>query len=361
MKLIFIFTALLISACATQNSKLKLDEKIYVVEREREALFSIENGKEKIINELGNLNHATMKFKGNFGYLLARDGFVSKIDTKTNSLVKKVKIGKSGIGITFINDLIAVVNYAPNSVVILDLDLNMVTTIETNSRNVGIKTYKNLLVFSLMDLNQIWVLDSSKKFEIIKKFENVGNLPFDALIKEDRYVVGFFNEAAVGILNLSEMNYKKIALKDKENNLVYKVPHFGYWGVVDNRAIVPIVAEKKLLVLDLKNLNPISEIKLNGNPVFATLSPDKSELVVNYSGDYENYISIVDIKTNEVKRNIEIGKRVMHVRYSQKSDNLYLTSYFDNSLKIIDSKKWNVLASYKVATPSGIFLSEMKE
>jgi hypothetical protein len=33
MKLIFIFTVLLISACATQNSKLKLDEKIYVVEK----------------------------------------------------------------------------------------------------------------------------------------------------------------------------------------------------------------------------------------------------------------------------------------------------------------------------------------
>lgn len=361
MKFTSIFILIFLVSCSGIKNQVIDDEKIYVVERERESLFVLQNDNEKTIDDLGNLNHATMKFKSNYGYVLARDGFISKIDVGSNKLIKKVKVGKSGIGITFISNYIAIVNYDPNSVVILDQDLNTVQTINTNSRNVGVKTYKNFLVFSLMDSNQIWVLDSNRKFEVVKKFEDVGNLPFDALVKDNKYVVGFFNEAAVGILDIEKLEYKKIVLKDRENNLVYKVPHFGYWGVVDNKAIVPIVADKKLLVIDLDTMNPINEIKLKGNPVFAAMSPNKKELVVNYSGDYENYISFIDLNNFQVKKELEVGKRVMHLRYSLNSQKIYVSTYFDNSLRVFSSKDLSLLNTYKVATPSGIFSSELRE
>lgn len=361
MKYSFVFIFIFLAGCAGINKQVIDQEKIYVVERERESLFVLQSDNEKTIDDLGNLNHATMKFKNNYGYVLARDGFISKIDVETNKLIKKVKVGKSGIGITFISKYIAIVNYDPNSVVILDQDLNIVQTINTNSRNVGVKTYKNLLVFSLMDSNQIWVLDSNRKFEVVKKFENVGNLPFDALVKDNKYVVGFFNEAAVGILDIDKLEYKKIELKDRENNLVYKVPHFGYWGVVENKAIVPIVADKKLLVIDLDSMSPIDEIKLKGNPVFAAMSPDKKELVVNYSGDYENYISFINLSNFQVKKELEVGRRVMHLRYSLNSEKLYVSTYFDNSLRVFSTSDNKLLNTYKVATPSGIFSSELRE
>lgn len=361
MKITFLISILFLTACSGMKNQTNTDEKIYVVERERESLFVLDNGNEKLIDDLGNLNHATMKFKDKFGYVLARDGYISKVDVNSNKLVKKVKVGKSGIGITFIGNYIAIVNYDPNSVVILDQDLNVLETINTSSRNVGVKTYKNFLIFSLMDSNQIWILDANKKFEVVKKFENIGNLPFDALIKDNKYVVGFFNEAAVGILDIDKLEYKKIVLKDRENNLVYKVPHFGYWGVVDNKAIVPIVADKKLLVIDLETMSPINEIKLKGNPVFAAMSPDKKELVVNYSGDYENYISFINLTDYQIKKELEVGKRVMHLRYSLNSQKLFVSTYFDNSLRVYSSKDTSLLKTYKVATPSGIFSSELKE
>lgn len=335
--------------------------KIYVVEREREALFVLDQGQEKIIKDLGNLNHATMKFDNGFGYVLARDGFISKINVEKDELVKKVKIGKSGIGITFIDQYIAVVNYDPQSVVLLDKDLNVIKTVETESRNVGIKAYKDYLVFSLMDKNQILVLDARKDFQVVQKFENVGQLPFDALIKDDKYIVGFFNEAAIGILNLSSMKYEKLIFKDTGDKLVMKVPHFGYWGVVGNTAIVPLAAEKKLLVLDLETSRALKEIPLMGNPVFASVSPDKKKLIVNYSGDQENFISVVDIKSLEKVTDVEAGRRVMHLRFSPDGKKAYVTSYFDNSLKTIDTSKWKVVEERKVATPSGIFISGAKE
>lgn len=361
MKMSCVFLCLLALVGCSHVVQRPLDEKIYVVERERESVFVLDHGNEKHIRDLGNLNHATMKFVGDYGFVLARDGYLSKIDSKSDQLIKKVKIGKSGIGITFIQDKVVVVNYDPNSVVILDQDLNIVKTIETESRNVGVKTYKNLLVFSLMDKNQIWVLDASKNFEVLKKFDDIGLLPFDALIKDQKYIVGFFNEAAVGILDVESLSYKKIQLKDKQDKLVLKVPHFGYWGVVENTAIVPIVSDNKLLALDLVTAQPIKEIPLIGSPVFAAVSPDKKNLIVNYSGDKENFVSVVDLRKMEKIKDLEVGKRVMHLRYSQKSDAVYVTTYFDNSLRIIDANDWSVLNEVKVATPSGIFLDSLKE
>lgn len=360
MSVMILPLALTLFSCSTAPVSLN-GSKIYVVEREREALFVLDQGKEKIIKDLGNLNHATMKFDNGYGYVLARDGFISKINIDKDELVKKVKIGKSGIGITFIDKYIAVVNYDPQSVVLLDKDLNIIKTVETQSRNVGIKSYKDYLVFSLMDKNQIMVLDAKKDFAIVKTFEDVGQLPFDALIKEDKYIVGFFNEAAIGILNLSSMQYEKLVFKDTGDKLVMKVPHFGYWGVVGNTAIVPLAAEKKLLVLDLTTSKALKEIPLIGNPVFASVSPDKKKLIVNYSGDQENLISVVDIRSLEKEADVEAGRRVMHLRFSPDGKKAYVTSYFDNSLKTIDTSKWKVVDERKVATPSGIFISGAKE
>ena len=360
MKLILIVVSIILASSCSSIKK-NSEDKVYVVERERESLFVLDNQNEKIIKDLGNLNHATMKFRGNFGYVLARDGSISKIDVTNDVVVKKVTIGKSGIGLTFIGDYIAIVNYDPNSVVILDKDLNIVKTIETSSRNVGIKTFKNFLVFSLMDKNEIWVLDSSKNFESVKKFEKVGQLPFDALIKDEKYIVGFFNEAAIGILDLNLLRYEKVILKDVGEKLVYKVPHFGYWGIVNNNAIVPIVADKKLLVLDLNTSKAIKEIELIGNPVFASVSPDKSTLIVNYSGDKEDFISVVDLKSFTKTKDINVAKRVMHLRFSQDGKKAFVTSYFDNSLKTLETDNWNIIDVKKVATPSGIFLNGMKE
>jgi protein NirF len=336
-------------------------EKLFIVERERESVAVIGvDAKISHIADLGNLNHATLKFKKGFGYVLARDGYLAKIDTLSEKLVKKVKIGKSGIGITFTENQVVIVNYDPNSVVILDLELNVQKVIETNSRNVGIKVWKNYLVFSLMDKNEIWVLDSLQEFKMIKKFENIGNLPFDALIHENVYVVGFFNEPSVGLLDLNLMTYTKIAMKDAGEQLIYKVPHFGQWGVVDQQVFVPMVSSNKLLVLDLKSLKAVGEVQLIGRAVFAAVSPDKKILAVNFSGDQEDYISLVDTSTKKVMSTFKAGKRIMHLRFSRDARSLYATSYFENKLYVFDAKTTKEKATIPVSTPSGIFIEEEK-
>ena len=355
-----LFLFILLSSCSIIGSAYK-NEKIFVVERERETLTVIKDKKEHHqIKNLGNLNHATMKFKDGFGYVLARDGFLSKIDISNDLLVKKVKVGKSGIGITFTDTEIVIVNYAPNSVVVLDFDLNIKKVIETTSRNVGVKYWSHFLVFSLMDKDEIWVLDTKDDFKIIKKIQNIGKLPFDALIKDHIYLVGFFNEPSVGVLNLKDLSYKKITLTNSEKGTTYKVPHFGTWGVVDERAIVPIPSNKKLLVLDLNEIKPIHEIELNGIPVFATVSPDKTMVVVNYGGEREDFISVIDLKSFNITTEFKAAQRVMHFRFSPDGRDLYLSSYFENKVHIYNTKNWKKIGSIAVGTPSGIFIQELE-
>lgn len=357
-RIIFLFIgALAISCSALQKNT--TPEKVYVVEREREALTVIKNNTEsEKISDLGNLNHATMKFRGDFAYVLARNGYISKIDTKNDVLVKKVQVGQSGIGITFINNHLAMVNYDPLSVVVLDEDLNVLKTIETDSRNVGVKSWKNLLVFSLMDKNEIWVLDADKNYEVVKTVKDIGELPFDALIKDHIYIVGLFNEGAVGVLDLKTFNYHKISIKDATGGLVFKVPHFGYWGVVGDEAVVPLSGNKSLLVIDLNKMQGKKEIPLPGNPVFASVSPDKKFLSINYSGDEEDLISVFRTSDWSKVADIKAGKRVMHLRYSQSRDVLYVSSYFENKVHILSTKTWEKIRSIPVSTPSGIFLED---
>ena len=354
-----IFLSLLTISCSSLTKP--IDEKVYVVERERESLFVYDMENSKNITNLGNLNHATMKFKWGNGFLLARDGYLSKLDVIKDVLIKKVKIGKSGIGLTFTDKHVVIVNYDPHSVVVLDQNLEVVHTILTESRNVGVKNYKNLLVFSLMDKNEIWVLDINKNFEVVKKIENVGKLPFDALIQGKNYLVGFFNEPSIGFLDLEDFSYNKIEMKGVDPSLVYKVPHFGYWGIVNGQAFVPLTSQKKILVIDLNTKKAIDEISLPGEPVFAAVSPDKKSIVVNFSGDMENSLSVINTSKKRVTHTFEAGRRIMHLRFSHDGDRFFVTSYFENELKIFKVADWSKISTMKVSTPSGIFLNTVVE
>ncbi|WP_457644207.1 cytochrome D1 domain-containing protein [Persephonella sp.] len=333
-------------------------EKLYIVERERGSLAVIENDRfVGEIKDLGNLNHAIVKTDGDYSYVISRNGYFSKVDNRSDRVIRKIKPGNSGIGFTFIGEYIAIAHYDPKKVTILTKDLDTYKIIETGSRNVGIKVYYPYLVFSLMDKDQIWVLNADKDFDTEKIIKNVGNLPFDALIHKNRYIVGFFKEKGVGILDLLTFKYKKVKFHtDANQEVVFKIPHFGMWGIVGDKAVIPSVGERKAYVVNIKSMKVEKSIELIGLPVFISVSPDKRLAVVNYSGDKENYITVIDLKSFSPVKNINAGKRVMHFRFSKDGEKLYVSSYFDNKLRVFDTKSFKLLKEITVPTPSGIFI-----
>ncbi len=333
-------------------------QKIYVVEREREALSVIDNDKFKgRIENLGNLNHATLKFKGDFAYLISRDGFIAKIDTVKDKLLSKVKIGDSAIGFTFCGDKVVIANYEPGSVVFLSKDLKILREIKTLSRNVGIKSYKDRVIFSLMDKDQIWVINC-KTFVRERILGNVGKMPFDALLTDSRYLAGFFGESSVGILNLNTMEYKKISFRKEGEEVVFKIPHFGTWGIYKNTAYIPAVGERKIHLVDLKSFEYKGNFKLPGLPVFVAISPDGKYIAVNFSGDREDFLTLMERESGKVIKNLRLGKRILHFRFTKDSKFLYLSSYYENKLKKVSLPELKVIKEFKVPTPSGVFIKE---
>jgi len=350
---------------------LQAHEKIFVVERENSALAVINhNLKTNEIDKMHNFNHAVVKFRGKDGYVITRDGYIIKFDPINEKKLKEYRTSKSAIGFIIGKNFLAVANYDNKTVEILDRDLNPIQSIQTQSRNVGIKIYKNYLIFACMDKNEIWVMKDEKptsklpKFVLYKKFINIGKVPFDALINKNLYVVGLFNSPDIGVINLDTMKYKKVPLKLDKKERILKVPHFGFWSVSKGHFFIPAVGNKKVFVFDHK-FNYIKSIQVEGNPVFTALSPDKNWLAVTFSGKKFPLVQIIDTKTLKIIRTFHFPGWVLHVRWSNDTQHIYFSVNTANEVvayKTEDKnpKKWWKQFEWPIPKSSGIFLYDTR-
>ncbi len=351
-------------------------EKLFVVERENSALAVIENHKLKNeIKNMHNCNHAVVKFIDHEGFMITRDGYLIKFDPIHEEKLKEVKASDSAIGFTLTPDYLAVANYANKTVEIYDRNLTHMQTIHTGSRNVGIKNYKDYLVFAAMDNDEIWVMKKRVDliplkcltpdgkpmfehkifFEKYKIIKNAGEVPFDAMINGNLYVVGFFNSPFVGVLNLDTFEYKKIPLDLHKHGVVLKVPHFGFWSIMKDKFFIPAVGDNKVFVFD-HDFHFIKAIEVEGNPVFTSLSPDRRYLAVTFSGKKFPIVQIVDTKTLKVFKRFDFGGMVLHVRWSVEEPLLYVSDNGDSQVIGVDTKLWRKSFAVAVPKPSGLFL-----
>ncbi len=332
-------------------------EKVFVVERENSALAVIENHKFKNeIKNMHNFNHAVVKFIDHDGYVITRDGYLIKFDPVAEKKIKEVHASKSAIGFTLAKDFVAVANYANKTVEIFDRDLHKLQTIHTDSRNVGIKTYKNYLIFAAMDKDEIWILKrEGKKFVTYKIIKNAGQVPFDAMINQNLYVVGFFNSPFVGVLDLDTFRYKRVPLKLEKRTVVLKVPHFGFWSIMKDKFFIPAVGDNKVFVFD-KNFHFLKAIDVEGNPVFTSLSPDRRYLAVTFSGKKFPIVQIVDTKSLKVIKRFDFGGMVLHVRWSKEEPLLYVSNNGLSKVIGMDTNRWKEVFEVGVPKPSGIFI-----
>ncbi|MBU1657609.1 nitrite reductase [bacterium] len=340
-------------------------EKIFVVERESNSLAIIEGGLpgNHIVN-MKDMNHGVVKFYGKDGYVISRDGYVIKFDPQSEKIIKEYKTSDSAIGFVISEYYVAVANYDKKSVDILDRDLNPIKSFVTGSKNVGIKIYKNYLIFSQMDNDKITVLhdkNMGKKipdFEIYKEFEDVGVMPFDAMIKDNHFITGFFSSEHFGVVDLDTMKYSKIKIMLGDRKPVLKVPHFGFWSISKGSVFIPAVGDNKVLVYD-SQFNFVKNIETEGLPVFTSLSPDEKFMAVTFSGKKFPVIQIIDTASLQIVKRFEFDGKVLHVRWSNEKPNLYVSVNDTNKIAVINTQEWYVAREiFQIKKPSGIFIFE---
>jgi len=342
-------------------------EKIFVVERETSSVAVIQKGLTKShMKNMHNMNHGIIKFDGDDAYLISRDGFVVHFDPIKEKILHEYKTSKSAIGFVIGKNYVAVANYDDKSVDILTRDLKPIDKIKTGSKNVGIKIYKDMLIFAEMDLDKVTVLkndNSGKGLPKFKKFKEfkVGKMPFDAMIKDNTYIVGFFLSKSFGVIDLDKMSYSEIKVTAKDNKPVLKVPHFGFWSLSKDRTFIPAVGDNAVMVYD-KDFKFIKNIEMKGLPVFTALSPDKKYLAVTFSGKNFPTIQIVDTKTLKIMKTFTFNGKVLHVRWSNVDKSLYVSVNDANQVNVIDTEDWFLEREiFQIKSPSGIFIYETKK
>ena len=342
-------------------------EKIFVVERESESLAVIKDGLTRHhMEKMHNMNHGIIKFDGKDAYLISRDGYVVKFDPITEKHLAEYKTSKSAIGFVIGKNYVAVANYDDKSVDILTRDLKPIDKIKTGSKNVGIKIYKNYLIFAQMDNDKVTILKDenagkkSPKFKIFKEFK-VGQMPFDAMIENHTYIVGFFLTKGFGVIDLDTMRYKQIKVTAEGNKPVLKVPHFGFWSLSDAKTFIPAVGDNKVMVYD-KKFNFIQNIETKGLPVFTALSPDKKYLAVTFSGKDFPSIQIIDTDSLKIIKTFTFPGKVLHLRWSNLYPDLYVSVNDANQISVIDTREWFLEREiFQVKHPSGIFIYESED
>lgn len=359
---------LVTSLVASLYTHVSAKEKFFVVERESSSVAVIEDGLPRNhMKNMHNMNHGVIKFYKKDGYLISRDGYIVRFNPVTEKKLDEYKTSKSAIGFVINEHYVAVANYDDKSVDILSRDLKPLQKIKTGSRNVGIKIYKNYLIFSEMDNDAIAIYqditkgEGSPKFELVKEFKDVGVMPFDAMIKDDKYINGFFKSPWFGVVDLKTMKFKKIQLKLDKRKPVLKVPHFGFWSISDSNVFIPAVGDNKVFVYT-PDFKFIKAIKTEGMPVFTSLSPDKKYLAVTFSGKKFPVIQIIDTKTLKVIKRFEFNGKVLHLRWSKEKPNLYISVNDANKVVVLNTNGWWLNREIlTIKKPSGIFIYEDNE
>ncbi len=108
----------------------------------------------------------------------------------------------------------------------------------------GIKLYRDYLIFAQMDSDLVSLYKRDKNattFSKVKDFK-VGQMPFDAMIEDGKYIVGFFLSKSFGVIDLDKLEYKEIKIRADKDRPVLKVPHFGFWSISGDKIFIPAVA-----------------------------------------------------------------------------------------------------------------------
>jgi len=217
-----------------------------------------------------------------------------------------------------------------------------------------------------MDNDKITVLRDKNKgekvpdFEIYKEFENVGTMPFDAMIKGNNFITGFFKSEHFGVVDLDTMKYSKIKIMLGDRKPVLKVPHFGFWSIGGGHVFIPAVGDNKVLVYT-PDFKFVKNIETEGLPVFTSLSPDKKFMAVTFSGKKFPVIQIIDTTTLKIIKRLEFDGKVLHVRWSNEKPKLYVSVNDTNKVAVINTNGWWLSREiFQIKKPSGIFIFEEK-
>ncbi|MDQ7090579.1 MAG: cytochrome D1 domain-containing protein [Methylococcales bacterium] len=329
------------------------------------------------IEALGDLSHASVVFSRDqrYAFIFGRDGGLSKIDLLKDKVAKRIIQAGNSIGGAISQDgqFIAVSNYTPGGIKIFSTDsLELIADIPAEygdkklSKVVGlVDAPKHHFIFSLFDAGEIWAVNiKNPKKPIIKKFKNIGKQPYDALLSPDGryYIAGLFGEQGLALLDLwnPDQGVKRILPdygKKDEKLPVYKMPHLEGWAMAGDFMLIPAMGQHEVLVIDKRQWTLVKRIPVAGQPVFVMAQPDGRQVWVNFAFPNNQTLQIIDVKDLSIIHALTPGKAVLHMEFTPRGEQVWVSVRDDNQLVIYDTENFNLIKRLPADKPSGIFFS----
>ncbi len=328
------------------------------------------------VTGLGDLSHASVVFSrdGRYAYVFGRDGGLSKVDLLTDRIDQQIIQAGNSIGGAISQDgrYVAAQNYTPGGVKIFDANtLKLVHDIPAtnrhgeNSKVVGLADAPgHKFVFSLFEGGEIWVVDITDiKNPKIDKYP-AGKQPYDGLITPDGryYLAGLFGEDGLAMLDLwhPEKGTQRILKnygRGEQKLPVYKMPHLRGWAIAAGEAYFPAIGRHELLVADTRQWKETGRVSLAGQPVFAIARPDARQIWVTFAFPDNGTVQVVDTESKRVIKTLQPGKAILHLEFTPRGENVWLSSRDENKIIIYDTQTFDVLKTLPASAPSGIFFT----
>ncbi|PAU81701.1 protein nirF [Halovibrio salipaludis] len=353
-----------------------------IIERASGSVLVVDTTEKTVLERvegLGNLSHASVVYSrdGRYGYVFGRDGGLTKVDLLTGSIDRRIVQAGNSIGgaISQDGEYLAVSNYEPGGVKVFDSgSLEQVASIpahyegedgETHrSKTVGlVDAPGNRFVFSLFDAGEIWILDMSHDEPRVVRRE-AGDKPYDALITGQGrwYIAGLYGEDGLSLLDLwnPDEGVRHILSdygRNDERRPVYKMPHLEGWAIAGDRAFVPAVGAHKVLEISMEDWAPEGRIPVQGQPVFVMASPDHRQIWVSFAHPDNDVVQVIDSRTSEVIRTLEPGEAVLHMEFSPRGEEVWISARDSNRVTVYDTGTLEKITTLEAKKPSGIFFT----
>ncbi|WP_374590421.1 cytochrome D1 domain-containing protein [Aquabacterium sp.] len=357
-----------------------------VIERAKGTVAVVNTTSKAVLGEipgLGDLSHASVVFSrdGLYAYVFGRDGGLSKVNLLTRRVESRVMQAGNSIGGAMSQDgrFVAAQNYTPGGVKVFDAQtLALVADIPAEyesgklSRVVGLADAPSVgggqrFVFSLFDADEIWIADvpaTPGQAPRVQRLKQIGHQPYDALITPDGryYLAGLFGEDGLALVDLwaAQPQARKVLSgygKGQEPLPVFKMPHLRGWAVAGRHAYLPAIGRHEVLVVDTESWKEVGRIAVAGQPVFVMARPDGRQVWVNFAVPDYSRVQVIDTASNQVVKTLEPGKAVLHLEFTPRGEQVWISSRDANHVSVIDTSSFDTLATLPLDAPSGVFFT----
>lgn len=353
-----------------------VDDLMVVVEKDAEKILFIDG---KTHTEIGRIHDIgfqphTSVFSSDkkYMYIISRDGWLSKIDITTMDPVVSIRVGENSRGTALTDDdrFLAIGNYDPQNLVILDTEtMKIIEIIETSSEvnneilgsRVGVVVESGQdFIIALKDTSSIWTIgeNDNKEWVVKNKYANIGNnkTPLhDGFLTPDGKFFVVAVQGANSVWVLDTKTWEPIG-----EVLTGKLPHTGPGAVWKNTIYIPALEEGLITAIDMNTWEPIASIKTGGPGLFVrsySKNPNYPYVWADTSfGDHKDEIYVIDARVNTIVKTLfpVEGKSSWHPEFTYDGKFVYVVSQEGGEVVVYDAYGFDVVTRIKANTPSAV-------